>query len=169
MTVIKLTSKLSTTTVNTTTTETDLVNFDVPANGLEIAAHSIRVVAAGEFLNNTGGADTVQFRVKLGATTLLATAALSFNASANRRKWRMEIDILAEAEDLQRVSGTLEISDADTDSFADHGTDGQAATGYGTGAEVTSAPLTFKITGQLGTSNALLEVTCTMAQVELIR
>ncbi len=169
MTVVKLTSKLSTTTVNNTVTETDLVNFDVPANGLEIVGHSIRVIASGEFLNNTGGADTVTFRVKLGATTMLATAALSFNASANRRKWFAEINLLAEAEDTQRMTGTLLVSDADADSFADHGTDGQAATGYGTAAEVTSAALTFKITGQLGTANANLEVTCTMAQIELVR
>ena len=169
MTVIKLTSKLSTTTVNTDATEQDLVNFDVPANGLEFAGHSVRVIAAGEFLNNTGGADTITFRVKLGATTLMATAALSFNASATRRKWYMEVDLLAEAADLQRATGTLQISDADADSFANHNTDGEVATGYGTGAEVTSAALTFVITGQLGTSNALLEMTCTMAQVEFIR
>ncbi len=169
MTVIKLTSKLSTTTIVNTVTETDLVNFDVPANGLEIVGHSIRVVASGEFLNNTGGADTVQFRVKLGATTMLAPAAISFNASATRRKWFMEIDLLAEAEDLQRAAGILLVSDADTDSFADHGTDGQAATGYGTAAETTSGALTFKITGQLATASANLEVTCTMAQVELVR
>ncbi len=169
MTVIKLTSKLSTTTIVNTVTETDLVNFDVPANALEFAEHSLRIVAAGELLNNSGGADTVTFRVKLGATTLLATAALSFNASANRRKWYMEIDILSAAAGAQRVTGILQISNADTDSFAGHGTDGAAATGYGTGAEVTSAALTFVITGQLGTANALLEVTCTMAQIEFVR
>ncbi len=169
MTVIKLTSKLSTTTVNNTVTETDLVNFDVPANGLELDGHSIRVIASGEVLNDTGGADTIQFRVKLGATTMLATATLSFNASANRRKWFMEIDLLAETEDAQRVAGILFVSDADTDTFSDHGTDGQMITGYGTAVEITSAALTFKITGQLGTAGANLEVTCTMAQVELVR
>lgn len=168
-TVILLDSKVSTTTVNNTTTETDLFSSTLPAFALEVANRSVRLKLAGEFLNNTGGADTLVIRVKIGTTTLLATVALSLAASANRRKWFLEAEIISTAADTQRARGTLHISDADTDSFSDSGTDGVFAVGYGTGAEVTSNALDFDVTGQLGTASVNLEVTCTMGQLEFLR
>jgi hypothetical protein len=167
--VIKLVSKIATVTINNSITETDLVNFDVPAYGLEFAEQSIRVKMAGEFLNNTGAAATLTFKVKLGTTTILTTAALSLAQSANRRKWDMEVELLATAADTQRIRGTLQISDADAETFANHSTDGEIVTGYGTATEMTSDALTFVLTGQLGTANASIEVTCTMTQAELLK
>jgi hypothetical protein len=155
----------ATTTVNTSTAETDLTVVSIPPNGLA-ADGVVRLTAVGDFLNNTGSADTITFKVKLGTSVALTTPTISLAASTTRRKWRLELDIIAETDTAQRLSAVLHISDAATDNFA---ADGVSYTGYGTDTETGTAAVDVSVTATLGTSSALLEVRHHAAILEAIR
>ena len=71
----RLASKVATTTFNTSTAENELATLDVPAYGLEGSGYAIRATYWGDLLNNTGGADTAVFKVKLDNETPLATVS----------------------------------------------------------------------------------------------
>lgn len=160
----RVAAKTSTTTVNTTAAETEIATLDIPAYGLEGTGYAVRATFWGDLLNNTGGGATVIFKVKLDdgtAATPLTTPAVSLSTSANRRQWRMVVDVLSvAASDSQRVAGVLHISDASTDTFSAGSTDGLTLVGYGTATETTSSIISVDVTATLGTSSANLEVTC---------
>ncbi len=160
----RLASKVATTTFNTSAAENEVATLDVAAYGLEGSGYAVRATFWGDILNNTGGGDTALFKVKLDdgtAATLLTTPAVSLSASANRRQWRLVVDILSDASaDSQRVSGVLHISDASAVTFSLGSTDGITLIGYGTATETTSNIISVDVTVTLGSSSANLEVTC---------
>jgi hypothetical protein len=160
---------ITTVTVVNVTAETDLVLYAVPANGLGTVGRCLRLRVGGDFLNNTGSPDVVTFRFKYGTTNLLVTTALSLAASANRRKWRADIDLVAETSSAQRASGVLYISDPVTDSWAVHTASGLVVTGYGTAAETTATVKNLKLTSQFATASANLEITMRMYAVEILK
>lgn len=168
-TVLKIGHVVSTTTVVSSAAETDLLSVGVPAGALDTPGRKVRVEIAGDILNNTGSAQTVVLKFKYDDTTILTTKAISLAASANRRKWRAEIELIAETSSAQRCSALAHISEAATDTFATDETDGVNITGYGTSAETTATEKTVKVTAQLGASDANLEITSKMATVELLR
>lgn len=159
----------SSTIINTTAAETDLFTYTLPAGLLDVDGRGIRFIAAGDFLNNTAGADTVTLRFKLGTTTLLATPAVSLTNSANRRKWRVEVYLMSTGTDAQDASGEFHISDDSTDTWASEGTSGHQAVGYGTATENAGTALDMDLTAQLGTSDANLEIALHFANVEILR
>lgn len=168
-TTLRVSSKTATTTVVNTVTETDIGKLVLPANSLYAPGVAARFTAAGDILNNSGSAGTVTFKLKLGATTVLTTAATSWAASANRRQWRADILIESVGTDSQRISGHLEISDADTDTWTDHSTDGMIYTGYGTAAVDDAASIDVTLLATMGAAHASFEVTCKQAVLELLR
>lgn len=159
----------NTTTINTTAAETDLFTYTLPAALLDVDGRGVRFIAAGDFLNNTAGADTLTLRFKLGTTTMLATPAISLTNSANRRKWRVEVYLMSTGTDEQDASGEFRISDDSTDTWASEGTSGHQAVGYGTATENAGNALDMDLTAQLGSSSASLEVQLHFANVEILR
>jgi hypothetical protein len=168
-TVLKLDHKVSTTTIVNTTAETDLLSSSIPGNALSIVGNKIRVELVGDILNNTGAADTVLLKFKYGTTTILTTKAISLGASTNRRKWRAEIELIAETSSAQRCSGMAHVSEASSDTWATDEASGVNVVGYGTAAEATSSAKDVKVTATLGSASANLEITCKMGTVELLR
>lgn len=85
-------------TVASSTTETDLLNGEITvgANVLGTAGF-LRLTAVGDWKQNSGGATDVPiFKLKLGSTTLLASAAISGTMVANsatRYPWRIVAEI----------------------------------------------------------------------------
>ena len=180
--ILLIQADIITTIVNSTVVETTLTTLTVPAGYLAVG-YGVRAVSAGDILNNIGADATCLFRVKLGATTILTTPAITLAASANRRKWRLAVDILAESGVLQRASGVLHISDAAAETFADTmkavrnqlgwpSTDARGGAhliGYGTAAETGANVLDIAITVTLSTANANLEVTHKIGTLEGLR
>jgi hypothetical protein len=65
---------------NTTTSETDIYSYSVPASTLDTNGHKIRAEYAGTCVNSTS---TKQIKVKFDGTTILDTGALAVSASAH--------------------------------------------------------------------------------------
>jgi hypothetical protein len=99
-----------------TTTKTDLLNGEITiaANALPTNG-SIRVWAAGDYLNNRGGsAHLTEIELKLGGQVIWAAGDHmdNFTSSANRRGWVFQAVIEAlGATNKQRGSGTIAVSD----------------------------------------------------------
>jgi hypothetical protein len=78
-----------------------------------------RITAFGTLLNNTGGTQAIQFRGKIGATTVFSMASGQFvyTAQVNSRKWRYTWDIFFTSTTAQDNSAFLAVSQANTPSF----------------------------------------------------
>lgn len=168
-TVLKLAHVIATTTIVNSTAEADLLSVSIPAGGLGTVGFKIRVEIGGDILNNSGGAVTFVLKFKYDDTTILTTKAISLGADANRRKWRAEIELIAETTSAQRCSALAHISEPATDTWATDESSGVNVTGYGTAAEATSTSKDIKVTAQMGTAHASAEITAKMATVELLR
>lgn len=154
----------NTVTVVNTVTETELVSLIVPAYGLA-EGQTVRLTVAGDFLNNSGGAATCLFKIKLGTSVVLTTPATSLANSANLRQWRLVVDILAETDALQRVSAGLWWSDDTADNF------GAAETylvGYGTDTEDGTSTVDVSVTATLGTAATTINVRRHMGFLEAL-
>lgn len=91
-TLRKVTSK----TVNTTVTATDLLNGEITLPALKVN-NIVRLTAWGDWINNSGGAVVpMRFQVKLGTTTTVDTnvAGTSYTADATRRTWQLEYNFI---------------------------------------------------------------------------
>ncbi len=84
-------------TVNTTTSETDLLNGDITvAANVMGTTRVLRLTAWGDYLNNTGGSvASPRLKAKLGGTTLFDTGALATSSpsTASRNGWRVCVEI----------------------------------------------------------------------------
>ena len=158
-----------TTTIVNSAAEADLFTYQLPTALLDVDGRGIRFIAGGDFLNDSGIADTLILRLKLGTTTMLATPAISFTDSANRRKWRVEVYIMSTGTDEQDASGEFRISDDSTDTWASEGTSGHQAVGYGTATEDAGTALDLDLTGELGAADVDLDVQLHFANVEILR
>jgi hypothetical protein len=90
--------KTTTKTVNTTTSETDLLNAEITiAAGAMSTNKTARLTAWGDWKNNSGGeASAPRIKLKLGGTLLLDTNAQTANTlpnSASRYNWRIQAEI----------------------------------------------------------------------------
>lgn len=139
--------------VNTTTEKTaaslTLVGGSVAAGDV------VRLVVIGDLLNNSGGAVLYTFRCKIGTTTALATAAGSFASNANRRKVRIEFEILMETATAQRCSGTMHVGLSGSTFAAFQSAN--SAVGYGTAAENTATDKAIALTVQMDTAALLAD------------
>ena len=162
---------LSTTTINTDNTERTLYSFSVPGGTLS-NKYTLRLVLTGTILNNTGSSDSTTFKIKYGATTLYA-ASHSLGASANRRSWRIEVELTGfNATNVQELAGVFAIG---TITVATTGTGGLAATAAtvvpitgAAGAEDSTADKTLAVTSQFTASSANLEIVVRRATLELV-
>lgn len=168
-TVLKLDHKISTTTVVNTTTETDLYSVSIPVGALGIVGFKLRMEIAGDILNNSAGAQTVVFKAYYDDTAMLTSKAISLGNNAQRRKWKADIELIAETASAQRCSALLHISEPTADTWATDESSGVNVTGYGTAAEATTAAKNLKITATLGAADANFEITAKMGTVELLR
>lgn len=122
----------TTTAGNTTTTETDLYSYSVPANTLRKNGESLEFWYAGTLVAHA--TNTRQLRVKFGATTI-------FDSTAKATTTAYEFSIRGL---IMRVSATsqkcITVMDTTQELFA--------ITDYATTAETLSNAITLKLTGQ---------------------
>lgn len=155
--------------VANTVTETDLVSLTIPAAAVA-AGDLVRLTVSGDALNNTGLGVDYTYRFKLGATTVLATAAVSVAAATNRRTWRLVVDIVFPTTASERVSAAFQGSGSQTDTWKSGATTfPSGATGYGTASESAVTALTAKLTVQMGTAAANADSVAHHAVLELVR
>ncbi len=144
------------------TTETDFFvgepGYTIPANTIG-ATGGLRLTLTGMVLNNAAG--TITFRVRLGATIILASAAIDIeNVATNKAKWVLVVWIHNTATNAQRCSAQLMISDITADNLIVTGASGTVENwiglGYGTAAIDTTADAILRVTAQYSASSASL-------------
>lgn len=98
--------QVTSTDVNTTNVETTVFTASVPANTLG-TTHGLRVTLLGDYLQNNG-TQTLQLKVKYGATTIADTGAVSLGASATRGSVELRCLLMAaNATNAQTAGGEL--------------------------------------------------------------
>lgn len=132
----------ATTTVVNTSSETDLYTKALPVLA---AGDVVRFRAFGDSINNSGATRTLTLKVKLGATTILTSPAMSFTANANRGEWNLDVLLIIESTTAQRLGafftqGTVNASTWNTISST------QTISGAGTATEDVSSAKTLAVT-----------------------
>lgn len=135
-----------------TTTETALASLTVPAAQL-LAGDRLVFDLAWDILNNSGSAVTYTYRLKVGATTVGTSSALSIGASAQRAGIRGRFIIALPALNTPRVWGDF------VGGFAGGGFTGMNTSNSGvlTPAEPSvdfSSDVVVQLTCQMGTASA---------------
>ncbi len=77
-----------------TTTETAVYSYSVPGGTLGANGH-LRLTMIGDYLNNSGGSQTLTIRVKYGATTLFAIWNEAIASNASRKPNHLVVDLIA--------------------------------------------------------------------------
>lgn len=157
------------------TTEQSLYSFTIPANILGTTG-GIRLTLGGDYFHNAGGDERIIWRIKLGATTVLAssTGAGGYNSSAQKRKWSLTIWFLNNAAfNSQKWSAKGVMSGAAPEDMPfdpESVSLGEMAIagGYGTSAEDTFGALVLEVTLQHAAVKAGNFLNREMAVLELL-
>lgn len=148
--------------------EQTLATLVLPA-GVIAVGDTVRFVAMGDQLNNSGSDVTYTWRFKIGTTTVMSTGtALAAATGTTRRKWHLTADIIFPTTTSQRVAASL-IGSSFTSNNWGLLTTLISAAGYGTAAEDTASPLNIIVTCQLGTSVSTADVVLHGAYLELVK
>lgn len=123
---------------NTSTTETDLFSYSLPANALSANGKGIRITAWGKFAAN---ANSKQVRLHFGATNTLT----DFAATSNNLSWKVEVLVLRTGAATQTSIGSF---------FEQNVTNARHAFVASPG-ETLSGAVTIRLTGQGGASTDL--------------
>ncbi len=80
--------------VNTSVTETDLLNGEITIGaGVMSTNKTVRASLNCDYLNNTGGTSSLQIKIKLGGTTLYDDTIAAASVSASRRAMPIHFEI----------------------------------------------------------------------------
>ena len=142
----------------------------IPARTLGTTG-GLRLTMSGDYLNNTGVDRDLTLESLLGAVTVLSTGNMVIPASANRRDWRLVVEMMNSAAGAQKWSASLEISQADANTFPvtdPTATTDARGTGYAASAEDTTVAQTIRIQTQHSVADPLLSFRQEMAILERI-
>lgn len=165
----------STLTIANTVAETTLLTVPVTA-GLLGSANGLKVYLAGTILNNTGGVQSMSWRIKFGATTLWGATSANFGAGATPFPFVGEFSLFNTAVAAQRLSGWIAHwinAGAILAGFGPYNTWSAATSAqygafYGTSAENSAGTLNLVVTVQLSAASANFTVDRTMSNATLI-
>ena len=148
-------TKTTAKTVNTTITDTDLLNgeFTLKANMLG-TDRGLRLTAWGDHLNNAGSIAIPRFSFKLGGTTIFdtGTGGNTSGISTARRGWRVAVELMnlgATNSQWCNLLGHVPIAAANT------GGVGAFVTGEGTTGSTSAGGQAFAVSMQGGASAAI--------------
>jgi hypothetical protein len=127
------------------------------------------LVAAGDCLNNSSGAVTMTWRLKLGAVTLLSNVAISMAANANRRQWTVRSELLVIDPAASQWMRGEAILDANSASAFPMGTGTSSGVSSAAGVADLTAGGTYVLTGQLSASDPAADVRFNMAWLKGLR
>lgn len=142
---------------DSTVTETDLISQSI---GARAAGDLIRVRLWGDCYNESGGARTVLVKVKIGATTVITSTAVSLGSNAARREWYMDFDVIVPTTATQQVAGFGSISGADSANMAWSAAGTFNTPFYGTATEDWTTAKTLAVTATLSANDANLDFLC---------
>lgn len=167
--------KITTKDIVNTVAETDLLNDEItiPANAIS-TNRVLRLVLLGDYLNNSGSAQGITWRLKLGASTILGNAqsATQFASSANRRWARFTVEIGAQASNSIWAQLTGSVGNTTSPSVAGISTDveppGFQSATSGLQTINMAVAQTLKLTIVHTAANANLSIRCHYAVVEIV-
>jgi hypothetical protein len=137
---------------NTSTTETDLISYSMPASTLAANGQKLRITC---WLTTAANTNNKTVKLYFGGTLVAFSAATALNAGT----FRLNAEIV-------RTSATAQVSVGDM-TASSSGAGFVSALGLnGTPAETLSGAVTIKVTGQSGTTSS--DVTTTAMFIELI-
>jgi hypothetical protein len=153
--------------VANTVTETIFYTATVPANRLGLSG-SLRLRLNGRILYNNGSANTLNLRVKYGASTLIASGALAIpgGLSAVRRAYVLEVYLMNNGATNSQKCMARMTGDTDTTTF--DGSDQFSWHAYGTSATLSDADAVFSCTAQWGTASTNNSFEVEFATLELV-
>lgn len=97
--------------INTTASETDMLNYSVIANAMG-ANGSVKFLITGYLLQNQATGTTYTFAIKFGTTTMFADVSPSIAQSATKLPFRIQGEIFNKnATNAQGVSGSIMVND----------------------------------------------------------
>jgi hypothetical protein len=153
----RLTSDFTTTTISNTTAESNLLSYSLSG----VAANQLyRITAFGTLLNNTGSNQNIQFRGKIGATTVfsMVTGQFAYTTQANSRKWRYTWDIFFTSTTAQDNSAFLAVSQANASSMPRIETN-STYVGYGASTEDFATAKNVIVSVEMGSASTSLTTT----------
>lgn len=155
--------------VVSTTTETTVYTFSVPGGTLS-TLRFLDIAMIGDVLNNGIGSNTVQIRLKYGATTILDTGAISIGNTGATRGYlcfraRISAKNATNAQIAHGVYGFSQGTGAAGTLAQLTGGAGVQYEGTGTAAEDSTAAKNLVLTIQNGLSSANLSSFCRVVQV----
>lgn len=158
------------TTISNTTTETTIVSQSIPANALG-STGKIRFQAIGQYLNSSGGDDTLRLRVKFGGTTHNDDITANIASAANARPLRIEVEIGNFGTASQWIWAKVELGAGAvaTNGIGDLATVNPVDGSLAASATIdTTSARTFEVSLQLGTMNASILAQVLNGTVELL-
>jgi len=104
-TIAAATQQVAAVTANVTNTgstnEATVATFPIAPGTVPNGAR-LRLRMGGQWTNNTGSNQSLQFAIKLGATTVFAVSIAGLTSSSNARRWTATIDMVAVDQSNQR-------------------------------------------------------------------
>ena len=145
-------------TVSNTITETALFTIPTKTTAQGSAVGDMyRIVAWGTLLNNDVSTGHT-FRLKVGATTVLASNTITFGTNANNRSWKLEAHIVYMSSANQSVVATLDLGSATAQAWDDVPA-ANALTGNATSAEDFTVAKNIVFTVAMGNASTLTTFT----------
>ena len=156
------------TTVSNTTTETVVIDVDLPALTIR-SKGATRLAAAGTIFNSAAASGTVTYRVKVddggGDTTVLATSGIVCSTSTGTRSWVLDAVMFGNGNSIQTHWGVYELSEASTGNMPPVAT---SVVGYSTsGIDETNA-INMTVTAQMSAASTGFTVVRESAILEAV-
>jgi hypothetical protein len=135
------------------TTETTIYSHAIAAGEPQLGdVYRLRMM--GQVRNASGSSQTMIWRIKLGATTVITTESVTISNGPNGfRNWVLDVDIPILSATSQRMAATWLVSVPTLSNASTMSGVAGSWAGYSTATEDTSAPVTLEVTVQLGASN----------------
>jgi hypothetical protein len=131
------------TVVSDTTTATTILEHSIP--GGILTNKVVRVRLSGSYINNSGGAATLEFRIAYGGTNILRSTLVNASTGSNTRAWLLEFWLVGSGSSAQELNGWFAMSAAS----------GSVVEGYGgASAAPTMASNPFGGTGTINSASA---------------
>ncbi len=155
--------------VSNTTSETDLVSLQLPANAFTQDRSAI-VNAAGSFTHSTSTGDVI-FRFKVNTQTVLQTATITPTTSTDPRAWAIQGTLVASSSQEQQVAATIHLTPDSTETWkvGDWTAEGFGGAGYGTSTQPSTDAIDIKVTAQFSNATTGWIVTSESALLEQVR
>lgn len=137
--------------------ENTLATYTIPG-GEPVAGDVYTLDASGTIFNNTGANVTYLWRLKYGATTLMATIAMPFTTSASRRRWTIKAHMLFETTSAEEMwAELLGTATGSGETWSLLGTS-ESALGQSSAAESSATGKAFALTCQMGTASVNADI-----------